>query len=100
MTIPVCSVCGGTMREDGFATQVYQRDGATLTVTGIPAVRICTRCNDAVLEWEVAQQVQDLVEAFFTWVDTWCLHGRVLCQEPAVQGQKRQARPGAPLQEL
>ncbi len=69
----LCSTCGGPTREDGFATQVYERAGAILTVTGIPAVRVCTQCNDAVLEWDVAQQVQDLVQAFFTWVETHTL---------------------------
>ncbi len=73
MKDPQCAVCGGPMGEDGFATQVYHRNGATLAVTGIPAVRVCTRCNDAVLEWDVAQQVQDLVKVFFTWVDTHTL---------------------------
>jgi YgiT-type zinc finger domain-containing protein len=68
-----CGVCGGPMEEDGFATQVYHRSGATLTVAGIPAVRVCTRCNDAVLEWDVAQEVHDLVKAFFTWVETHTL---------------------------
>ena len=68
-----CPSCGGPAREGGFATQVYERNGATLTVTGIPAVRVCTRCNDAVLEWDVAQQVQDLVKVFFKWVDTHTL---------------------------
>lgn len=74
------------MEEGGFATQVYHRDGATLTVTGIPAVRVRTRCNDAVLEWGVAQEVQDLMKALRTarlsapakrpsWAN-WCLNWR------------------------
>lgn len=73
MNEAVCAICGGPMEEDGFATQVYHRDGATLTVTGIPAVRVCPRCNDAVLEWDVAQEVEDLVKVFFAWVDTHTL---------------------------
>ena len=63
-----CGVCGGTM-EGGQATQVYRRDGAVITVSGIPAVRVCSCCQNAVLEWEIAQQVEDLVHPLFTWID-------------------------------
>ena len=73
MKEPVCHSCSGPTAEGGYATQVYERSGATLTVTGIPAVRICGQCHDAVLEWDIAQQVEDLVKAFFTWVDTHTL---------------------------
>ena len=61
------------MEEEGYATQVYRRGGAVVTVTGIPAVRVCPRCHDAVLEWEVARQVEALVSPLFEWKETHSL---------------------------
>ncbi|MBI2886558.1 MAG: hypothetical protein HYY02_05060 [Chloroflexi bacterium] len=60
-----CSVCGHPMQEKGYATQVYRREGVVVTVAGIPAVRVCSCCQNAVLDWEIAQQVEDLVKPFF-----------------------------------
>lgn len=64
-----CDLCNGDMESGGEATQVYRRAGSVITVTGIPAVRICPRCQNAVLEWDIARQVEDLVAPLFTWVD-------------------------------
>jgi len=66
----VCSVCEGGMDEGGQATQVYRRSGSVITVTGIPAVRVCQRCQNAVLEWEIAQQVEELVRPLFAWIES------------------------------
>jgi hypothetical protein len=44
-----------------------------VTLTGIPTVAICPVCGNAVLEWEVAQQVEDLVKALFGWAETHTL---------------------------
>lgn len=62
-----CPVCGSEMQEGGYATQVFRRESAIVTVTGVPAVRICTVCLNAVLEWSIAQQVEDLVAPLFAW---------------------------------
>jgi len=66
----VCSICTGGMDEGGQATQVYRRSGSVITLTGIPAVRVCSRCQNAVLEWDVAKQVEDLVSPLFAWFET------------------------------
>lgn len=68
-----CSLCGELMDQQGYATQVYRRTGAVVTVTGIPAVRVCPRCHDAVLEWDVAQEVEDLIGPLFAWRETHTL---------------------------
>ena len=65
-----CSICQGSMEEGGQATQIYKRAGSVITVAGIPAVRVCPRCQNAVLEWEVAQQVEDLVRPLFAWIES------------------------------
>jgi len=66
----LCPLCGGGMEEGGQATQVYRRSGSVITVTGIPAARVCLRCQNAVLEWEIAQQVEDLVGPLFVWIES------------------------------
>ena len=66
----ICDVCQAGMEEGGEATQVYRRGGATVTVSGIPAVRTCPRCQNAVLEWEIAEQVEDLIGPLFTWMES------------------------------
>jgi YgiT-type zinc finger domain-containing protein len=66
----LCPLCDGPMEEGGQATQVYRRSGSVITVTGIPAVRVCPRCQNAVLEWEIAQQVEDLVNPLFGWIES------------------------------
>ena len=58
------------MEDGGQATQVYRRAGSVITVAGIPAVRVCPRCQNAVLEWDIAQQVEDLVRPLFAWADS------------------------------
>ena len=66
----LCPLCGGSMEEGGQATQVYRRSGSVIAVAGIPAVRVCPRCQNAVLEWEIAQQVEDLVGPLITWIES------------------------------
>lgn len=68
-----CSVCTNDIEKDGVATQIFRRHGIVVTITGIPAVAICPVCGNAVLEWDVAQQVEDLVKALFTWAETHTL---------------------------
>ena len=62
-----CPTCSGPMDEKGYATQLYRRDGTVVTVTGIPAVPTCPRCQNAILEFDVAQQVADLITPLFSW---------------------------------
>ena len=66
------------MLEKGYATQVYRRAGVVVTVTGIPAVRTCSRCQNAVLEWDIAQQVEDLVTPLFSWKEKHTLPAPVI----------------------
>ena len=73
-----CSVCSEKTRSNGIATQVFRRDGLTVTITGIPAVAICPHCGNAVLDWEVAQQVEDLVQPLFEWTKTHTLSKPVI----------------------
>ncbi|VAW33064.1 hypothetical protein MNBD_CHLOROFLEXI01-496 [hydrothermal vent metagenome] len=58
------------MENGGVATQVFRRNGVVVTVTGIPAVALCPSCNNAVLDWGIAEQVEELVEPIFSWADT------------------------------
>ena len=69
----ICSVCGEETKKNGLATHVFRRNGVTVTVTGIPAVAICPHCDNAILDWEVAQQVEDLVQPLFRWAETHTL---------------------------
>ena len=62
-----CPICFESAEETGVATQVFRRNGVVVTITGIPAVRICSYCGHAVLEWEVAEQVETLVQFLFQW---------------------------------
>ena len=62
-----CPICFETTAEVGVATQVFRRNGVVVTITGIPAVRVCSHCGHAVLEWEVAEQVEALVQFLFQW---------------------------------
>lgn len=68
-----CFVCHSEIREEGVATQVFRRNGIVVTITGIPAVAVCPYCGNAVLEWDVAQQVEDLVQPLFQWAETHTL---------------------------
>lgn len=64
-----CFVCDTEMASNGTATQIYQKGRTTVTVAGIPAVAVCPKCGNAVLEWEVAQQVEDLVQPLLRWAE-------------------------------
>ncbi len=68
-----CSICSGEIQKNGVATQVFRRQGVVVTVTGIPAVATCPTCGNAVLDWEIAQQVEDLVKPLFEWSKTHTL---------------------------
>ena len=68
-----CSVCFSELEKNGSATQVFRRDGVVITITGIPAVAICPTCGNAVLEWDVAQKVEDLIQSLFKWSDSHTL---------------------------
>ncbi len=69
----ICSVCFEETRKNGVATQVFRRNGITVTITGIPAVSICPHCGNALLDWDVAQQVEDLIQPLFQWAETHTL---------------------------
>nr|WP_269433396.1 hypothetical protein [Limnochorda pilosa] len=66
-------MCGADMIGAGSATQVYRKGRMTVTVTGIPAVAVCSRCENAVLEWDVAQAVEDLVQPLLRWAESHTL---------------------------
>lgn len=68
-----CSVCSAKTQKGGVTTQVFRRSGVIATVTGIPAESICPHCGNAVLNWEVAQQVEDLILPLFQWAETHTL---------------------------
>ncbi len=68
-----CPVCSRKTETDGTATQVFRRNGVVVTVTGIPAVAVCPTCGNAVLDWDVAQQVEELVQPLFHWAETHSL---------------------------
>lgn len=68
-----CSVCFEETEKNGYATQIFRRDGVVVTVTDIPAVSICPRCGNAILDWGIAQQVEDLVQPLFQWADSHTL---------------------------
>lgn len=68
-----CAVCSTEIEDAGVATQVFRRHGVVVTVTGIPAVAICPHCGNAILDWEVAQQVEDLILPLFKWAETHTL---------------------------
>ncbi len=68
-----CSVCFAEINKNGIATQVFRWNGVVVTITGIPVVAICPNCGNAVLDWEVAQQVEDLIQPLFRWAETHTL---------------------------
>ena len=68
-----CSVCDESIQNGGVATQVFRRDGVVVTITGIPALSVCPNCGNAVLDWDVAQQVEDLVQPLFRWAESHTL---------------------------
>ncbi|MFN8491930.1 MAG: YgiT-type zinc finger protein [Caldilineaceae bacterium] len=69
----LCAVCSSEIEKDGIATQVFRRAGVVVTITGIPAIGICPTCGNAVLDWDVAQQVEDLIKPLFDWAATHTL---------------------------
>ena len=71
----ICNTCGSPMIENGTAIEIYRLNGMVITVTGIPAVRVCSRCNHAVIEWDIAQQVEDLVQPMLRWAKSHSLPG-------------------------
>lgn len=68
-----CSVCTEETEKDGVATQVFRRSGVVVTVTGIPAISLCPSCGNAVLDWDVAQQVEELILPLFQWAESHTL---------------------------
>ncbi|MGQ9626664.1 MAG: YgiT-type zinc finger protein [Anaerolineae bacterium] len=68
-----CSTCGAEMVRGGLATEVYRRDSIVVTVTGIPAVAVCPKCGNAIIEWDVAQQVEELVQPILKWPESHTL---------------------------
>jgi len=68
-----CAVWDESIEDFGVATQVFRRTGVVVTVTGIPALNVCPNCGNAVLDWDVAQQVEDLVQPLFRWAESHTL---------------------------
>ena len=69
-----CTVCNAHFEPTTeAATQVYRRNGVVVTVTGITATAICPHCGNAVLEWETAQEIEDLILPLFQWAETHLL---------------------------
>jgi hypothetical protein len=69
-----CTVCHAQFEPTTeTATQVYRRNGVVVTVTGIPATAICPHCGNAILAWETAQEVEDLILPLFQWAETHLL---------------------------
>lgn len=69
----ICAVCAEETKKNGVATQIFRREGVTVTITGIPAIAMCPYCGNAVLDWDVAQQVEELVQPLFEWAKTHTL---------------------------
>ena len=69
-----CTICDAAFDQNNeLATQIYRRNGVVVSVTGIPATAICPHCGNAILEWETAQEVEDLVLPLFKWAETHLL---------------------------
>jgi|GEM_PF-1855885 len=65
-----CTVCQNQFEKASeFATQIYRQNGVVVTVTGIPAVALCPHCGNAILDWDTAQEVEDLVKPLFSWAE-------------------------------
>ncbi|MDI6795270.1 MAG: hypothetical protein QME81_20815 [bacterium] len=67
MKVMKCATCDSPMIPGGLATQIYRQGESVITVTGIPAVAICSKCDNAIIEWDVAQQVEDMVQPLLKW---------------------------------
>jgi len=84
-----CATCDSPMVPGSLATEIYRHEGSVITVTGIPAVAVCSKCDNAVIEWDVAQQVEDLVQPLLKWAGSHSLPAPVVtitfpCRELAV----------------
>ena len=64
-----CSVCSEEFKKNGSATLDFNRNGVVVTVTGLPAVAVCPGCGNAILDWEVAQELEELVQPLFQWAE-------------------------------
>lgn len=73
-----CATCGADMVRDGVAAEVYRKGQMIVSVAGIPAVAVCSRCNNAILEWDVAQQVEDLVQPLLKWPEDHALPSPII----------------------
>lgn len=73
-----CATCGSSMIPGSSATEIYRHGESVITVTGIPAVAICSKCDNAVIEWDVAQQVEDLVQPLLKWSESHSLPAPVV----------------------
>lgn len=64
-----CSVCLEEFKENGSATLDFSRNGIVVTVTGVSAVAVCPSCGNAILDWQVAKQLEELVQPLFRWAE-------------------------------
>ena len=84
-----CATCDSPMIPGSLATEIYRHGESVITVTGIPAVAVCSKCDNAIIEWDVAQQVEDLVQPLLKWSEVHSLPAPVVtitfpCRELAV----------------
>ena len=73
-----CATCDSPMVLGGLATEIYRNGESVITVTGIPAVAVCSKCDNAIIEWDVAQQVEDLVQPLLKWSEVHSLPAPVV----------------------
>ena len=73
-----CATCDSPMVPGGLVTEIYRHGANVITVTGIPAVATCSKCDNAIIEWDVAQQVEDLVQPLLKWPETHFLPAPVV----------------------
>ena len=57
----ICSYCNNETFQPGLINLTFERDGTTVVVRDIPAL-VCTRCNEGIIDSDVADQVLDEVE--------------------------------------
>ena len=73
-----CATCDSPMIPGGLATEISRHGESVITVTGIPAVAICSKCDNAIIEWDVARQVEDLVQPLLKWSEAHSLPAPVV----------------------
>jgi hypothetical protein len=73
-----CATCDSPMIPGSLATEIYRDGESVITVTGIPAVAVCSKCDNAIIEWDVAQQVEDLVQPLLKWSEAHSLPAPVV----------------------